>query len=238
MQLYPAIDLRDGRVVRLKEGDPNRQTVFSDQPLAVAQRWRDDGATWLHVVNLDGALGETSPNLDVLRELTKLRVPVQFGGGLRSLEDVHIAFEAGVARVVLGTLAIQQPQIVGEVVTRYGADAVCVGLDAKHGKITTHGWQTTSEVTPVELGQRMAGLGAKHALYTDVTRDGLLGGVNVVDTVLLAEQTGLQVIASGGVKSLDDLRALKASGKVAGAIIGMALYVGQFTLPEALSAVL
>ena len=236
MIIYPAIDLRGGRVVRLKEGDPARQTVFSDDPLAIAHRWIDDGAAWLHMVNLDGAFAAANDNGEILEAVAALGVPVQFGGGLRTLADVEAAFERGARRVVLGTVAIEQPDGVRQVIERWGSESVCVALDARGGKVTTHGWQQASERTPAEVGREMANGGVRHALYTDVSRDGSLEGVNVAATVALAQATGLQVIASGGVSQLADITQLRASGAVAGAVIGMALYEGRFTLPEAIAA--
>ncbi len=236
MILYPAIDLRGGKVVRLKEGDPNRQTVFYDNPLDAARRWVDEGAAWLHVVNLDGALASANDNLNILASIAGLGVPVQFGGGLRTLDDAARAISLGAARVVLGTAVVQQPDLARQAVERWGAARVCVALDARGGQIAIHGWQQTVNMTPAELGQQMAQQGIVHALYTDVSRDGGLQGVNVAGTVSLAQATRLQVIASGGVSSLDDVRALAASGAVAGAVIGMALYDKRFTLREALQA--
>ena len=163
-------------------------------------------------------------------------MPVQFGGGLRTLADVEDAFERGARRVVLGTVAIEQPDVVRQVIERWGSESVCVALDARGGKVTTHGWQQASERTPAEVGREMANGGVRHALYTDVSRDGSLEGVNVAATVALALATGLQVIASGGVSQLADITQLRASGAVAGAVIGMALYEGRFTLPEAIAA--
>jgi phosphoribosylformimino-5-aminoimidazole carboxamide ribotide isomerase len=233
--IYPAIDLRGGQVVRLKEGDPNRQTVFSDDPISTARRWMDEGAAWLHMVNLDGAFADQNANGLILEQVAKLGVPVQFGGGLRRLEDMQRAIDQGAARIVLGTVAVQQPELVIEAVTRWGAEQICVGLDARDGKVTTHGWQSVSEVTPAELGRIMAAQGVRHALYTDVNRDGALTGVNVESTAELARQTDLQVIASGGVGSIEDIRRLVATGVVSGAIIGMALYEGRVQLREALT---
>ncbi|MBP8973763.1 MAG: 1-(5-phosphoribosyl)-5-((5-phosphoribosylamino)methylideneamino)imidazole-4-carboxamide isomerase, partial [Anaerolineae bacterium] len=209
MIVYPAIDLRRGRVVRLKYGDPAQETVHSDDPVAVAERWRAAGAAWLHVVNLDGALGEATLALDALRALAGVGLPVQFGGGLRALDDAARALDAGAARVVLGTLAVQQPDAAGEAVTRFGAEAVTVALDARGGRVATHGWQQASAWTPLELGARFAQMGVIHALYTDVSRDGDLSGVNVEATAALARATGLAVIASGGVASLEDVRRLR-----------------------------
>ncbi|MBC6936973.1 MAG: 1-(5-phosphoribosyl)-5-[(5-phosphoribosylamino)methylideneamino]imidazole-4-carboxamide isomerase [Chloroflexi bacterium] len=235
MIIYPAIDIRGGRVVRLKEGDPARQTVFGDDPLATARLWMEAGAAWIHMVNLDGAFSEANDNLRIVEAVARLGVRVQFGGGLRQMDDLARAFEAGVSRVVLGTAAVQQPVMVAQAVEQWGAERVCVGLDARDGRIATHGWQQMADLTPVELGRQMAALGVRHALYTDVSRDGGLQGVNVGGTARLAQATGLQVIASGGVRALDDIRALAATGMVAGAIIGMALYEKRFTLQEALT---
>lgn len=234
MILYPAIDLRGGRVVRLREGDPQQQTVFSDDPIATAQRWIAQGAQWLHVVNLDGAFGQDSPNFQIALAISRLGVPIQFGGGVRTLDQITLARRSGIQRVVLGTVAVQQPEIVIEAVRQHGSEAICVGLDARDGQIATHGWQVTSHHTPAALGRTMAQHGVRHVLFTDVARDGKLQGVNVEATVALARATGLAVIASGGIRDLDDLRALQASGAVAGAVIGMALYTGAFTLSQAL----
>lgn len=234
MIIYPALDLRNGKVVRLRQGDPAQQTIYGDDPAAVAERWIAAGAQWLHVVNLDGAFSTVNDNESVVRQLTSKGVPVQFGGGLRSLDDIQRAFDLGVKRVVLGTLAVEQPQIVATVIERWGPDAVAVGLDARNGKVATRGWQETSSVTPADLGITMARYGARHALYTDVNRDGELVGVNVAATVELAHITGLQIIASGGVSSIADIVALRDSQAVAGAILGKALYEGLIDLAEAI----
>lgn len=235
MILYPAIDLRGGNVVRLKEGDPARQTVFSDNPVEMAQRWIGEGAEWLHIVNLDGSFGDSgSINLDMLEKIAALGTPIEFGGGLRDLSSMQRAVDAGAARLVLGTVAVKQPEIVATAAETFGSEAICVGLDSKNGVVVTHGWQQATEITPAELGKTLAGYGAKYALFTDVSRDGLLEGVNVEATETLAKETGLEVIASGGVSSLDDVRRLTSGGIVNGAVIGMALYTGAFTLREAL----
>lgn len=236
MIIYPAIDLRQGRVVRLKEGDVNRQTVFSDDPVATAKSWIEQGATWIHMVNLDGAFAESNNNGQILQRVAQMGIKVQFGGGLRRMDDIARSLENGAERAVLGTVAIQQPEIVAEAVNRWGAERVCVALDARDGKIATHGWQQTTELTPTVFGQQLAAAGLRHALFTDVSRDGGLQGVNVAATVALAQTTGLQVIASGGVSSVEDIRALTASQVVAGAVIGMALYEGRLTLAEAMQA--
>lgn len=236
MIIYPAIDLRGGHVVRLREGDPNRQTVFSDDPTTTATEWIAAGAQWIHMVNLDGAFAQANDNSLILERIAAFSAKVQFGGGLRTLDDIARAFNAGANRVVIGTAAFLTPELITQAIERWGADAVCVALDARAGKIATHGWQTTVDLTPVEAGKQMVARGVKHALYTDVSRDGGLVGVNVTETVRLARETGLQVIASGGVSSVDDIRALAQSQQIAGAVIGMALYEKKFTLAAALEA--
>ncbi len=236
MIIYPAIDLRGGKVVRLREGDPNRQTVFSDDPVATARQWIADGAAWIHMVNLDGALATANNNGAILAAVAQLDVKVQFAGGLRTLDDIAGALERGASRVILGTVAVQQPEIVAQAVERWGAERIGVALDARDGVVTTHGWQQPTTLTPTAFGLQMRALGVEHALYTDVSRDGNLSGSNVEATVALGRATGLQVIASGGVSTIEEIRDLAASGSVAGAVIGMALYERRLTLPAALAA--
>lgn len=234
MIIYPAIDLRGGKVVRLKEGDPDRQIVFSDDPVATAKSWMQQGAQWIHMVNLDGAFADANDNGRILELVSHLGVKVQFGGGLRNLGDIERAIEQGASRVVLGTIAVQQPILVAQAVGRWGTDRVCVALDARDGKVTTHGWQQMAEFSPFELGAQMSEIGVQHALYTDVQRDGGLSGVNLETTIELAQKTGLKVIASGGVTDLSEIQALARSSVVAGAVIGMALYEGRLNLMEAI----
>jgi phosphoribosylformimino-5-aminoimidazole carboxamide ribotide isomerase len=234
MIIYPAVDLRGGRVVRLVQGDPDRQTTYSDDPLAMAQRWAESGAKWLHVISLDGTLGEAAPNLAMLARLAQVGPQVQFGGGLRTLDDVQRVIDAGATRAILGTAVIKNPDLADEAVIRFGEEAVAIALDARGGFVAIHGWKELSDWTPIELGGHLAKMGVRHILYTDIDRDGGLVGVNIDATVALAEQTSLSVIASGGVASLEDIRALRASGWVAGVVIGQALYTGAFTLQEAL----
>ncbi|MDE2853756.1 MAG: 1-(5-phosphoribosyl)-5-[(5-phosphoribosylamino)methylideneamino] imidazole-4-carboxamide isomerase [Chloroflexota bacterium] len=236
MIIYPAIDLRGGKVVRLREGDPKRQIVFSEDPMATAQSWIDQGASWIHMVNLDGAFNSQSGNLGILEEAAKLDVRVQYTGGLRDLTALGRAWDSGASRIVIGTLAVREPTAVAQAVARFGADAICVALDAKDGKVLTHGWTESSARSPLDLGALLYEQGARHALYTDVRRDGGMSGVNVDDTVALARETGLRVIASGGVSQLSEIEELAQTGMVAGVIIGMALYQKRFTLAEALTA--
>lgn len=236
MIIYPAIDLRAGKVVRLREGDPRQQTIFSHDPVATAQAWIDQGARWLHMVNLDGAFSEANDNLRILEAVAKLDVKIQFTGGLRDMAGLRGARDAGADRLAIGTMAVRDPATVPAAIEAFGAERICLALDARDGKVVTHGWTERSEFTPIELGARFREMGAKHALYTDVKRDGGLAGVNIADTVALARGTGLQVIASGGVRALTDIEQLARSGAVAGAIIGMALYQRIFTLRDALKA--
>lgn len=236
--IYPAIDLRRGRVVRLQWGDPDRETAYGDDPAAAARRWLDAGAGWLHVVNLDGAFAEVGDdNWAALASITALGAQVQFGGGLRAMADVARAIDAGVTRIVLGTAALESPELAAAAVTRFGAARVAVGIDARDGLVRTHGWQTATAVTPVELAQSMAALGINTIIYTDINRDGVLSGVNVAGTAALAEASGLAVIASGGVRSLADVAALRARAAmgIAGVIIGRALYEAQVDLAAALT---
>jgi phosphoribosylformimino-5-aminoimidazole carboxamide ribotide isomerase len=238
MIIYPAIDLRGGRCVRLQQGDFAAETVFADDPVEAALRWASEGATWLHVVNLDGALGlQSSSNLEALRRiLAAVRVPVQFGGGVRSVEDVARLLGDGVARVILGTVALHKPAVVGDALQRHGADRIVVGIDAREGRVAVQGWTDTSAMEGADLAQQMGVLGVTRIVYTDIGRDGMLSGVNAVASAKLARASGLRVIASGGVASLDDIRVLRGyeGDGVEGVIIGMALYRGLVSLPKAL----
>ena len=238
--IYPAIDLRNGRVVRLQYGDPDKETVFGDDPAAMGRRWIEAGATWLHVVNLDGAFEQVgAANWAVLPALTALGAKVQFGGGIRALADVMRALEAGVSRVILGTAAIENPALVAQAIAQFGADKIAVGIDARDGRVKTRGWLQETETSPIQLGQQMRELGVTTAIYTDISRDGALSGVNAAATAQLAEATGLHVIASGGVAALDDILACYRLAKrgVSGVIVGRALYDGRVDLTQAVTAV-
>jgi len=236
MIIYPAIDLRGGKVVRLREGDPGRQQTFSDDPLSTAKSWRDQGASGLHLVNLDGAFDEANENLRILETVVRLDISVQVGGGLRDLAALRQARDAGADRLIIGTMAVRAPKSALAAVQEFGAEAVCMALDARDGRVATHGWTEVSQHSPIALGSWLRERGARHALYTDVARDGGLRGVNITDTTALARQTGLQIIASGGVSRLEDIRLLAERGLIAGSVIGMALYKGEFTLADALAA--
>ena len=235
--IYPAIDLRGGKVVRLKEGDPARLTAYSDDPAETARRWLDAGASWLHIVNLDGAFGESDQsNRAALESILKLGARVQFGGGMRSLDSIEAALTLGVSRVILGTVAIEQPDVVAEALTRFGAEHIAVGIDARDGLVRTRGWKEGSGVSALNLtfSTRILGLGT--IIFTDVSRDGLGSGLNIPATRELSVHSGLDVIASGGVYTIDDVKAAKDAG-LAGCIIGRALYEGTIDLKDALGLV-
>ena len=235
--IYPAIDLRGGKVVRLKEGDPARMTSYSDDPVETAHRWLDVGASWLHVVNLDGAFGESDHvNLDVLESILKLGTRVQFGGGMRSLDVIERVLDLGVSRVILGTIVIEQPDVVVDALTRFGAEQIAVGIDARDGLVRTRGWKDNSGIKATDLALQMRTVGLHTVIFTDVSRDGLDSGLNIPSTRELAEVSGLDVIASGGVHTIEDIIAAKEAG-LAGSIIGRALYERTIDLKEAINGV-
>ncbi|MCP4537447.1 MAG: 1-(5-phosphoribosyl)-5-[(5-phosphoribosylamino)methylideneamino] imidazole-4-carboxamide isomerase [Chloroflexi bacterium] len=232
--IYSAIDLRHGRVVRLKQGDPNRETKYADDPLIVARRWQDAGAEWLHVINLDGAFGESSQaNRAALERILTIGLRVQFGGGVRDLWMLRRVLEMGVDRVVIGTAAVEEPDLVDIGLSIFGAERIAVGIDACGGKVRTHGWGLATPVPARALAQQSAAQGVRWLIFTDVTRDGMGSGLNLEVTVQLAERTGLHVIASGGVAGLKDVRQTYEAG-LSGVIIGRALYEGQVALEDAL----
>lgn len=234
-RLYPAIDVSGGRCVRLLQGDYGQMTVYGDDPAAVARRWRDEGAEFLHLVDLDGAKEGRPVHLDLFREIVReAGIPVQAGGGVRNGEALEALFSAGVARCVVGTAALEQPEWVRQILQEYG-ERIVVGLDARDGKVAVRGWQQNTGVPAGELGRQLRAWGATRALFTDIRRDGAMAGPNGEAAAALARETGLLVIASGGVRHLEDVRSLyrlRRSG-VAGAVVGRALYTGDLSLAEA-----
>lgn len=239
MNIYPAIDLRHGQVVRLKYGDPKQQTTYSADPIETARRWAAAGASWIHVVNLDGAFGDDARaaaiNRILLQSLAAVGPQIQFGGGLRSLGDIEAALSRGAARVVIGTLAIEHPGVLREAVERFGSDRVVVGLDAQQGRVKTRGWQSEGGITAIAIGRQIRSAGVKLVVHTDIGRDGDLSGVNGEASIELARETGLHVIASGGVSSIEDVLRLKNQPGIEGVIIGRALYTGAIDLRELFS---
>ncbi|WNF22521.1 1-(5-phosphoribosyl)-5-[(5-phosphoribosylamino)methylideneamino]imidazole-4-carboxamide isomerase [Mesobacillus jeotgali] len=234
--IYPAIDMRGGKCVRLLQGDYEKETVYGDSPFEMAKKFADEGAKWIHMVDLDGARdGKRVNDQFVIQSAKELGVNIQIGGGIRSEDDINHYLENGVTRVIIGSIAVSNPEFAEEMVRRYGAK-IAIGLDAKNGFVATHGWLNTSEVSAVELGKRFADAGAETFIFTDIATDGTLTGPNVEATRQLALETGKSVIASGGVSSLDDLGALRQLSEdgVSGAIVGKAIYEGRFSVKSAL----
>lgn len=237
MLIIPAIDLRNGRCVRLTQGRKNDVKVYAGDAVETALGYQNDGAQMLHIVDLDGAFSDpNSRNREVLREiLKKTEVPIQFGGGMRKHQDVQQVLELGVTRVVVGTLAVESPEVLASLVETFDT-RVCVGIDAREGQVMTRGWEKRETISAVELAQRVAEIGVERIVFTDVSRDGMLTGPNLDQTRTLARESGLKVTASGGVSSLADLSSLKHIGEVGvdSVIVGKALYEGRFSLKEAL----
>lgn len=235
MQIYPAIDLRGGRCVRLRQGDYEQETVFSTDPAAMATRWVEDGATFLHIVDLDGAKEGQPVNGPSVHAITQAAgVPCQLGGGLRTREHVAAALAWGVSRVVIGTKALQSPEWLADVANEFPHQVV-LGIDAKDGRVATQGWLQVSDVSAIDLARRFEHLPLAAIVYTDISRDGMLQGVNVAAMKEMTAATRLPVIASGGVTTLDDIRQLAAI-PVAGCIVGRALYEGRLALKDILQA--
>ncbi|MBQ0140885.1 MAG: 1-(5-phosphoribosyl)-5-[(5-phosphoribosylamino)methylideneamino]imidazole-4-carboxamide isomerase [Kurthia sp.] len=238
LNIFPAIDMRGGKCVRLFKGDYAQETVYGDSPFEMAKSFSEAGAPYVHMVDLDGAKdGERVHAKDVLRVAKELPIKVQIGGGIRTEEDVRFYLEQGVDRVIIGSLAIREPELVASFIEKFGAERIVIGLDAKDGMVATHGWLETSNQTAVEVGKFFASKGAKYFIFTDIATDGTLQGPNIPANELLANETGAEVIVSGGMSSLADITAVKAAAEntsISGVIIGKALYTGQFTLAEAL----
>ena len=232
MQIYPAIDIKDGRAVRLRQGLAADVTDYGT-PAEAAMDWKTQGATYLHVVDLDGAFEGKGRNLPLVAEIVReTGLPVELGGGIRTMEDIEARLTLGVARVILGTVALTDPDLVRRTCARYPGRIAC-GIDAKDGRVAVRGWVEASDVDPVDLALRMKDAGVQDVIYTDIRRDGMQTGPNVEATAELVRRTGLRVIGSGGVGKIQDLYDLRDAG-CAGAIVGKALYNGNFTLAQAL----
>jgi len=230
--IFPAIDLRQGKVVRLAQGDPDRQTTYGDDPLFWAERWKSEGAEWLHVINLSGAFDEDGrANLKALKKILTVGLNVEFGGGIRDEKTLHVPLEMGVTRIFLGTAAIQNPALVDWAVATYGSQRIAGDIGARDGKVTIKGWQETTPLTVLEIGRRIRQQGLAWCVLTDVKRDGVNMGVNVMSALELQNTTGLQVVASGGVSTLEDVARVRQAG-LAGVIIGRALYDERISLRD------
>ncbi len=239
-EVIPAVDLRGGKCVQLVQGVPGSEIVSLDDPLAVALDWVEKGAKTLHLVDLDGAIEGKRKNAPIIERIVKVckekRVSIQVGGGIRNFEDAAALLKLGVSRVILGTAALQSPELVKLLASTFGSSFITVALDAKNGRISIKGWTEECTQTPVEMGMKFQELGTGSLLFTNIDTEGLMKGVNPTPTKELVESVGIPVIASGGVSSLQDLKILKGTG-AAGAVVGSALYTGRFTLQEAIESI-
>ena len=235
MILYPAIDIRNGQCVRLRQGQFHDAEVYSHSPVKIAKLWESQGASHIHIVDLDGALAGRSMNEDVIRDIvSSVNIPVQTGGGIRTIKDIETKLSLGVSRVIIGTKAVENPQFVKEAIACFGPDRIVVGIDAKQGMVAIQGWEKVSNYKAVSLALEMKEYGVKTIVYTDITRDGMLLGPNIEHTEEIVRITGLSVIASGGVASMKDLESVYQI-PVAGVIIGKALYENRIDLCEAIA---
>ena len=235
MLILPAIDLLSGNAVRLKQGAENTAKVYSHHPPEIATKWQEAGAQYIHMVNLDGAFGRAQKNSDVIKQIVQtVSIPVELGGGIRSLQDVRSWLQIGVTRVILGTIAITEPDIVETAIAEFGPEAIVIGIDGRDNKVAIRGWEEQTETSVVQLAQQMKSRGAKRIIYTDVYRDGESVGPNIKNTDNLARESDLKVIASGGFSRMshfDELEALN-NPNIEGAIVGTALYEGELDLQE------
>lgn len=238
MLILPAIDLRGGNCVRLVKGDFKQETIYSEHPEEIALRWEEGGAEFLHVVDLDGALAGEPQNMDAIKcILQAVKIPVEVGGGIRSMESIDRLLSIGVSRVILGSVAVHKEELVQEACSAYG-NRIVVGIDAKKGIVATDGWEKSGGISAVELAKKLGAFGLETIIYTDISRDGTLSGVNVTETAHLARASGIKVIASGGVKSISDIEELKKRecDGIIGVIVGKSIYEGTLSLTEAIAA--
>ncbi|MBE5951866.1 MAG: 1-(5-phosphoribosyl)-5-[(5-phosphoribosylamino)methylideneamino]imidazole-4-carboxamide isomerase [Lachnospiraceae bacterium] len=235
MRLYPAIDMKDGKCVRLRQGLFDEKTVYAEEPYRVAMEFEAAGAKFLHLVDLDGALLGAGANDAALRQIIEhVSIPVEIGGGIRTVQDIERKLSMGVARVILGTKAVESPEFVKRAVEQFGTEKIVVGIDAKDGMVAIKGWETVSNAEAVDLALHMKELGVKTIIYTDIAKDGMLCGPNVGQTARLVETTGLNIVASGGVSCMEDLEQLESIG-VEGAILGKAIYEKKVDLKGAVA---
>jgi phosphoribosylformimino-5-aminoimidazole carboxamide ribotide isomerase len=234
-ELIPAVDLKGGKCVRLQEGIASRSTEYGDDPVAMALHWENLGARRLHLVDLDGAFSGAAAHLEIARSIFQtLKIPVEFGGGLRTIDQIEKILELGAERAILGTVAVDHPEVVAEAVKRFSSTSIVVGIDARKGKVALRGWVDVTTVAAAELARQMKDLGVERVIYTDVARDGMLSGVNYQETEALCRDAGIRVIASGGVTSVDDVRTLWGSRRsgIEGVILGRALYDRKIDFAE------
>ena len=233
MRLYPAIDIKNGQCVRLRQGVFDDTTVYANEPFEVAKEFEAEGAKFLHIVDVDGALRGTGANDAALAKIIEnVSIPVEIGGGIRTMQDIEHRLNMGVSRVILGTKAVESPDFIKEAVEKFGADKIVVGIDAKDGLVAIKGWETISNMDAVSLALSMKDLGVKTIIYTDISKDGMLCGPNFVQTARMVEITGMDIVASGGVSCMNDLIQLESIG-VEGAILGKAIYEKRVDLAEA-----
>ncbi|NLK98178.1 1-(5-phosphoribosyl)-5-[(5-phosphoribosylamino)methylideneamino]imidazole-4-carboxamide isomerase [Defluviitalea saccharophila] len=234
MRIYPAIDIKGGKCVRLSQGRFDNVTVYSDNPVEVARQWVKEGATFIHIVDLDGALIGEQANKNVIKEIVQtVKIPVQTGGGIRTLDSIRDRLALGVNRVIIGTAAVKNPDLVRDAIKTFGSDRIVVGIDAKDGRVAVEGWEELSDLSAVDLCLQMKTIGVKTIVYTDISKDGMLCGINIESTKELITKTNLDIIASGGVASLADLEEVSKIG-AEGVIIGKALYQGSVDLAQAI----
>ncbi|MBD5157409.1 MAG: 1-(5-phosphoribosyl)-5-[(5-phosphoribosylamino)methylideneamino]imidazole-4-carboxamide isomerase [Butyrivibrio sp.] len=233
MKLYPAIDMKDGKCVRLKQGEFKDITVYCDEPWKVARYFEENGASFIHLVDLDGALKGHSVNEESIKRIvSEVNIPCELGGGIRTVRDIERVLSYGINRVIIGTKAVSSPEFVREAVEKFGSEKIVIGVDAKDGFVAVEGWEQLSDKTALSMCLTMKELGVKHIVYTDISKDGMLAGPNVAMTKKLTDETGLDIIASGGVSGAEDLRSLAAAG-IKGAIIGKAIYENRINIRDA-----
>ena len=235
MKLYPAIDLKDGKCVRLLQGDYNEVTVYGNHPGEMAKKWESLGGDFLHIVDLDGAKAGKGINEAAIKEIvSSVSIPIELGGGIRSIEDIRLQLDRGVNRVILGSAAIKNRALVKEAIETFGPEKIVVGVDAKGGMVAIEGWLEVTDTTALAFCKELEKMGVQTVIYTDIAKDGMMQGPNIEETKKLVDETNLQIVASGGVSSLEDLKALEKIG-VHGAIIGKAIYTGAIQLEEAVA---
>jgi|AntRauTorckE6833_2_1112554.scaffolds.fasta_scaffold00129_29 phosphoribosylformimino-5-aminoimidazole carboxamide ribotide isomerase len=237
MIILPAVDLKEGKVVRLKQGDFNQKTVYSSNPLEIAKQFEKAGAKWLHIVDLDGASQNTNRNLDVIKNIREnTSLSIQCGGGIRTQDDVKRLIDLNIDRVIIGTLAVKNPELLEKIIENFGSEKILISIDARNDKVATSGWRKESELEVIDFAKRLEEMGIKYILYTDIKRDGMLSGPDIKGLEELKDNTSLKIIASGGISSLQDIEKLNELNFY-GVITGQALYTNQFDLKEAIKKV-